>query len=71
MLLQPSGPILTEKEIEKMLDQDDFEAKAVLLEVNARKPIHTMYNPKQNFTNEIHHGLNANIQRGYLDLTMA
>ncbi len=67
-LLQPHGPILTEVEIDKLLDQDDFEAKAVLSKVNARKPIHAMVDPEMDFASETHYGLNAVIERGRLGL---
>lgn len=70
-LLCPSGPILTELEIDKLVERTDEDAKAVLSEINARKPIHHMYDPKQNFGNEAHHGLNAVIERGQLGLIAA
>jgi flavine halogenase len=70
-LMCPSGPILTKIEIDKLVDRTDEEAKAVLAEINARKPIHHMYNPKQNFISEAHHGLNAVIERGQLGLIAA
>ncbi|KAI0338616.1 FAD/NAD-P-binding domain-containing protein [Trametopsis cervina] len=70
-LMLPSGPILTELEIDKLVDLNDEEARAVLAEINARKPIHHMYDPKQNFTTEAHYGLNAVIERGQLGLIAA
>ena len=67
----PSGPILTEREIQKLVGRQDEEAKTVLAEINARKPVHHMYNPKQNFSSEVHYGLNAVIERGHLGLAVA
>ncbi|KAI0790174.1 hypothetical protein BC629DRAFT_1440019 [Irpex lacteus] len=63
-LMYPSGPILTEQ-------QTDEEAKHVLAEINARKPIHHMYNPRESFITEAHHGLNAVLTRGQLGLIAA
>ncbi|KAI0684562.1 hypothetical protein BC835DRAFT_1409127 [Cytidiella melzeri] len=70
-LMCPSGPILTEIEIDKLVERNDEEARAVLAEINARKPIHHMYNPQQNFLNEVHYGLNAVLERGQLGLIAA
>ncbi len=67
----PSGPILTEREIGKLVEQTDEEAKHVLAEINARKPIHHMYNPRESFVTEAHHGLNAVLTRGQLGLIAA
>ncbi|KAI0084352.1 FAD/NAD-binding domain-containing protein [Irpex rosettiformis] len=70
-LMCPSGPILTEREIGKLVEQTDEEAKHVLAEINARKPIHRMYNPRENFVSEAHYGLNAVLERGQLGLIAA
>lgn len=69
--MSPSEPILTEMQIAKAVDQEDVEARTVLAEVNARKAVHHMYKPKQNFTHEVHHGLNAILERGMLGLAAA
>lgn len=67
----PSGPILTSSDIDKLVSRQDDEARTVLAEINARKPVHHMYSPKQNFLTEVHHGLNAVLERGQLGLAAA
>lgn len=69
--MSPSGPIMTEKDIAKAVDREDLEAQTVLAEVNARKAVHHMYKPRQNFAHEIHYGMNAVVQRGALGLAVA
>ena len=69
--MSPSGPILTERDIAKAVDREDVEAQTVLAEVNARKAVHHMYKPQQNFAHEVHCGMNAIIERGALGLAIA
>jgi hypothetical protein len=47
---------MPEWEIDRWLGGADEESKIVLKEINARKPIHTMYNPTENFGVEEHFG---------------
>ena len=69
--MSPSEPIMSERDIHKAVDREDVEARTVLAEVNARKAVHHMYRPKQNFVHEVHHGLNAIVERGMLGLAAA
>jgi hypothetical protein len=59
---------MTESDIDNLLGDADEEAKLVLSEINARKPIHTMYNPTENFGVEEHFGFKAVLERGKLGL---
>ncbi|KAG2104374.1 putative halogenase [Suillus discolor] len=67
-LTSPDAPVMTESDIDRVLGDADEEAKIVLSEINARKPIHTMYNPTENFGVEEHFGFKAVLQRGKLGL---
>jgi hypothetical protein len=62
---------MTESDIDNLLGDADEEAKLVLSEINARKPIHTMYNPTENFGVEEHFGFKAVLERGKLGLASA
>jgi hypothetical protein len=62
---------MTESDIDRLLGDADEEAKIVLNEINARKPIHTMYNPTENFGVEEHFGFKAVLERGKLGLAFA
>ncbi|KAG1823475.1 putative halogenase, partial [Suillus subaureus] len=70
-LTSPDGPVMTECEVDRLLRDADEEAKIVLKEINARKPIHTMYNPTENFGVEEHFGFKAVLERGKLGLVTA
>ncbi|KAG2361128.1 FAD/NAD-P-binding domain-containing protein [Suillus spraguei] len=70
-LTSPDAPIMTEGEVDRLLGDADEEAKIVLKEINARKPIHTMYNPTENFGVEEHFGFKALLERGKLGLVAA
>jgi hypothetical protein len=59
---------MPEWEVDRLLGDADEEAKIVLKEINARKPIHTMYNPTENFGVEEHFGFKAVLTRGKLGL---
>ncbi|KIK37366.1 hypothetical protein CY34DRAFT_810413 [Suillus luteus UH-Slu-Lm8-n1] len=67
-LTSPDAPVMTESDIDSLLGDADEEAKLVLSEINARKPIHTMYNPTENFGVEAHFGFKAVLERGKLGL---
>ena len=54
--------------MDQVIAADDAEAKFVLNEVNARKPIHAMYNATEHFAQERHFGFKALLQRGKLGL---
>jgi hypothetical protein len=62
---------MTESDIDRLLGDADEDAKHVLSEINARKPIHTMYNPTENFGVEEHFGFKAVLERGKLGLETA
>jgi hypothetical protein len=62
---------MTELDINRLFGDDDEEAQFVLSEINARKPIHTMYNPTENFGVEEHFGFKAVLERGKLGLADA
>ncbi|KAG2136715.1 putative halogenase [Suillus clintonianus] len=67
-LTSPDAPVLLEQDIDRLIGDTDEEAKIVLSEINARKPIHTMYNPTENFGEEEHFGFKAVLERGKLGL---
>ncbi|KAG1776887.1 putative halogenase [Suillus placidus] len=67
-LTSPDAPVMTECEVDRLFGDADEEAKIVLKEINARKPIHTMYNPTENFGVEEHFGFKAVLERGKLGL---
>lgn len=69
--MSPSGAVLTEADIDKVIDPKDEEAKLVLSEVNARKPIHAMYNSTRNFGDEVLDGYIVRVERGRLGLVKA
>ena len=62
---------MTEADLDRVLDPRDEEAKLVLSEVNARKPIHTMYNSTRNFGDEALDGFIVRVERGRLGLVRA
>jgi len=70
-LTSPDAPVMAECEVDRLLGDADEEAKIVLKEINARKPIHTMYNPTENFGVEEHFGFKAVLERGRLGLATA
>ncbi|KAG1901077.1 putative halogenase [Suillus fuscotomentosus] len=70
-LTSPDAPIMIEDDIDRLLGNTDEEAKTVLSEINARKPIHTMYNPTEYFAAEEHLGFKAVLERGKLGLVTA
>ncbi|KAG2059626.1 FAD/NAD(P)-binding domain-containing protein [Suillus hirtellus] len=71
ILTSPDAPVMTECEVDRLFGDADEEAKIVLKEINARKPIHTMYNPTENFGVEEHFGFKAVLERGKLGLVTA
>jgi hypothetical protein len=65
-----NGPVLLPEDIRRIVGADE-DAFHVLTEINARKPIHTVYNVAHHFMNEAFAGLVPNIVRGELGLTAA
>ncbi|KAK7047292.1 hypothetical protein VNI00_006523 [Paramarasmius palmivorus] len=63
--------ILLEEDIEKLIDPEDEEARFVLRELNARKPIHNMYNGPMNMSNEMVNGYVGVVKRGSLGMNLA
>lgn len=61
---------MMEAELNMLIDATDEEARHVLQEINARKQIHTMYSPLENFGTENHFGFKAVLQRGRLGLAV-
>ena len=67
----PSGPVMIESDLDRLFGDGDEEAKIVLSEINARKPIHRMYNVTDDFGVEQHFGFKAVLERGKLGLVNA
>ena len=67
-LLDVNGPILLPEDIRRMVGEGDEEAFHVIREVNARKPIHQMYDVGSHFVQETFEGLSPCIDRGELGL---
>lgn len=67
-LMSSREPVMTKAEIAKAVDREDIEARMVIAEVNARKAVHHMYKPQQNFASEVFHGMKAVVERGVLGL---
>lgn len=67
--LQPDGPILLPKDVQLVVGPFDTEAMHVLNEINARKPIHNMYNVADNFGEESFNGFAFVCERGKLGLS--
>lgn len=70
-LLSPWGPILLGADVERVVAAKDLEAKFVLNEVNARKPVHAMYSATEHFAHEMHFGFKAVLECGRLGLVRA
>ncbi|KZT42314.1 FAD/NAD(P)-binding domain-containing protein [Sistotremastrum suecicum HHB10207 ss-3] len=70
-LFSPEGPVMTPDDLDRVLDPNDDEARAVLQEVNARKPVHIMYNATGNFDMEDVNGWKVTVKRGNLGLRRA
>lgn len=62
------GPILLNADVDRVISEEDEEAKLVLSEVNARKPIHAMYSATEQFAHERHFGFKAVLESGSLGL---
>ncbi|ETW79545.1 putative halogenase [Heterobasidion irregulare TC 32-1] len=67
-LMDKEGPILLSEEVKKIVGEEDEEAIHVLNEINARKPIHTMYDVAQQFGHEAWGGFVPVCVRGKLGL---
>jgi flavine halogenase len=73
-LFSPSGPVMTPAQVDSMVQGESKEAeeeRAVLKEVNARKPIHIMYTGTANFELEEVAGWKVRCERGTLGLIRA
>ncbi|KAG1747479.1 hypothetical protein EDB19DRAFT_1949495 [Suillus lakei] len=66
-----SLPLFTIQQTPEGWSSADEEAKIVLSKINARKPIHTMYNPTENFGVEQNFSFKAVLERGKLGLVTA
>lgn len=66
--------ILLQKDLDAMFEDDD--TKHVLSEINARKPIHKMYDSKKDFASEVIHGYTIHLgmkicfKLGHIELTL-
>lgn len=69
-LLSPEGRIMLEEEINKVIAPGDEEARYVLHEVNARKPIHAMYDGPVHLANESVDGMFGIAKRGSLGIAL-
>jgi hypothetical protein len=67
-LMDPNAPVMTPEDLEHILEPGDEDARYVLREVNARKPIHIMYSGTGNFEEEEVEGFSVRCQRGHLGL---
>ncbi|KAJ7738145.1 putative halogenase [Mycena metata] len=71
-LISPDAPLMSVASVMELAGiQNDDDAKHVLLEVNARKPIHSMYNCDTNFKTEVMSGFCVRMERGQLGLIRA
>ncbi|KAK7047273.1 hypothetical protein VNI00_006504 [Paramarasmius palmivorus] len=68
--LLSSQDILLEDDIDKLIAPGDDEARFVLRELNARKPIHSMYNGPVNMSNEAVNGYIGVVKRGFLGMAL-
>jgi len=64
------GEILLEADLNRLIDPADEDAKHVLAEVNARKPIHVMYDSQKDFGSEPINGWTVKIERGKLGMVI-
>jgi len=69
-LISPDAPIMSVANVMTLAGNDE-EAKHVLLEVNARKPIHAMYDCDTDFTTEVLGGFCVRMEHGELGLIRA
>ena len=67
-LVDKEGPILLSEDVKRIVGEEDEEAIHVLNEINARKPIHTMYDVAQQFGHEAWGGFVPVCVRGKLGL---
>jgi flavine halogenase len=64
-----SENILLQSDLDRMFEDED--TKHVLAEVNARKPIHAMYDAKKNFASEVINGYTIHLETGNLSMVPA
>ncbi|THH14914.1 hypothetical protein EW146_g5488 [Bondarzewia mesenterica] len=67
-LVAADGPILLLKDIVDIVGPHDEEAAHVLSEINARKPIHTMYDVANQFSHESFAGFTTTCEKGKMGL---
>jgi len=70
-LLSPHNPLMMPKDIVAALGTEDKESIDVVKRINARKPIHAMYNIAHQFGHEAFAGYVASCGRGKLGLVRA
>ncbi|EMD32293.1 hypothetical protein CERSUDRAFT_68862 [Gelatoporia subvermispora B] len=68
LLTSSDGPIVSMEVIDNLTASEDMEARFVAHKLNARRVIHTAYDPLHNFGVEVLHGLRAVTKRGHLQL---
>nr|A0A0U3C228.1 RecName: Full=Flavin-dependent halogenase armH5 [Armillaria mellea]ALT31852.1 ArmH5 [Armillaria mellea] len=69
-LIALSGPVMPSDELDKVLDSDDSDAKAVLKRINSLKVLRNDTSP-ESFTSEAVNGYVVNLERGQLGLVRA
>ncbi|KAK0196714.1 FAD/NAD-binding domain-containing protein [Armillaria mellea] len=69
-LIALSGPVMHSDELDKVLDSDDSDAKAVLKRINSLKVLRNDTSP-ESFTSEAVNGYVVNLERGQLGLVRA
>ena len=67
-LVDKDGPIMLPKEVASIVGENDQDAIHVLNEINARKPIHTMYDVAHQFSREAWGGFIPVMAKGKLGL---
>lgn len=70
-LLAPYAPVLTKDDLDKLFDPTDEDAKIVLANINAWKPLRPLLQPSENFGSEPHLGRVAVLEIGKLGLVKA
>ncbi len=70
-LLAPDAPILTKDRLNEIFDPSDEDAKIVLANINAWKPLRPLLQPSHNFGSEPHAGCVAVLETGKVGLMKA
>lgn len=66
-LMELSGPVMSPEDLEKVLDSDDSDARAVLQRINSLKVLRNDTSP-ESFTSDAVNGYVVNLKRGQLGL---